>query len=481
RFGWVYDLIRGYAVGRDDRFVAAFARVLADWDANNPPFRGPGWACGQETSIRAIAIRYAEAAFAGAPGWSAETQQIVNRILWWSGERVNDGIGYALSQRNNHGLSEAVGLLALGDRFRSAVPVAADWFRRGRALAHRLVGEQFASDGWYIQHSFTYARLAADQAVIADRILRSAGEPGLDPAARQRLAAFGRLIAAVIDPASGEVPNHGASDGAFVHPITLGGYRDFRPILTAVTAITGERLRADVTADDEVLSWLGAAPPPRCPSPTVAVESGPSGWAVARGGPALVFVRAGQYRTRPGHVDPLQVDVRWEGRELIVDAGTYSYNGGRGWRNALSGAAVHNTPIVDDRPPGLKGPRFLWYRWPDARLGSVATDPPRITAEIPGRVRRTVTVTDAAVTIEDEVLSPRWRRARCVWLLHPDADPALVHGADRVVGATEDDPAGWFSPRYAVRIPSRYLLTERSGPGPFFQRIVIGQATGSEM
>src|SRR5690606_17608196 len=101
------------------------------------------------------------------------TGRSVEEVLGFSGERINDAIGYALSQRNNHAISEAAGLIALGVRLRDVHPAAGAWLRRGERLLNRLVPEQFARDGWYIQHSFTYMRLAVDQCVIAERVLRS--------------------------------------------------------------------------------------------------------------------------------------------------------------------------------------------------------------------------------------------------------------------------------------------------------------------
>lgn len=111
RFGWVYDLVRGYLLTRDPRYRAAFVERFVDWWAANPPMTGPHWSCGQETAIRAIAMLYAEANLdLGDDG------RTVIDALGASGERIRDAIGYALSQRNNHGLSEAVGLLAIGDQ-----------------------------------------------------------------------------------------------------------------------------------------------------------------------------------------------------------------------------------------------------------------------------------------------------------------------------------------------------------------------------
>ncbi|MBW3656190.1 MAG: heparinase II/III family protein, partial [Gemmatimonadetes bacterium] len=412
---------------------------------------GPHWSCGQETAIRAIALLYAEANLPHTPG--------VAGVLAQSGERIADALGYAVSQRNNHAISEAVGLLALGARFRGQHPRAEAWLRRGRRWVARLVREQFADDGWYVQHSFTYLRLALDQCVAAERALRHEGR-ALSPAAAARLRAGAELLLTVMEPETGHVPNHGASDGAFVHPITLAEYRDFRPVATAAGALWGLPLPANVAPDRETLAWLGLDTPAAGRPLGDGLRVGTSGWAAARAGGTAVFLRAGRYTSRPGHIDPLHLDVRMDGREVVVDPGTYAYNAPPPWRNGLAGAAAHNGPLVDGLEPGVRGPRFLWYLWPEARLVSAgpAGDGYELVAEIPGTVRRVVRVLPGEVVVDDTVLRPGARQARVFWLLHPDADPGQVQVAGGQTGiAVEGDPAGWFSPGYGVRLPSRFV------------------------
>src|SRR6478609_3933074 len=138
RFGWAYDLVRGWLLTQDPKYPAAFHRIVAGWLDASPPFRGPQWACGQETAIRAIALLHAEA---NLPATDAERARITT-LLAWSGERIADAIGYALSQRNNHGLSEAAGLIALGTRFGASHAAAAGWRKEGRRLVEREIVAQ---------------------------------------------------------------------------------------------------------------------------------------------------------------------------------------------------------------------------------------------------------------------------------------------------------------------------------------------------
>jgi hypothetical protein len=469
RFAWVYDLVRAHLLTGDRRWAEAFHTRFAQWRASNPPFRGAHWSCGQEASIRATALLYAEA---NLPA-DAEQAAALRGTLAATGERVADAFGYAVSQRNNHAVSEAVGLLLLGTRFAGQHPEAQRWRRTGERWTDRLVREQFAEDGWYVQHSFTYARLALDQCILAARVL---GGRGFSSGARERLRAAARLLLTVMDPATGTVPNHGANDGAFVHPATLAPYRDFRPVVTAACAVFGESLPRGVASDAEVLAWLGAAAPAEGPPLVDGARSGASGWAAVRAGETQVFLRAGRYRTRPGHLDALQVDVRHGGREVVVDPGTFSYNGPPPWRNALAAARLHNGPLVDDAEPGVRGPRFLWYLWPRAAVMEACATAGgwRLRAELAGRAERTVDVVPGRVEVRDRALGHRAVSIEVLWTLHPDAEPAMLRADAAVVeSAAEGRPEGWFSPHYGERLPSRTVRVRREGAGALAIRTTI--------
>ena len=69
RFAWAYELARGWLVTGDDTFVGALLAGVSTFLRSSPPFRGPHWACGQETAIRAVAWLWAEGACHGAPSF----------------------------------------------------------------------------------------------------------------------------------------------------------------------------------------------------------------------------------------------------------------------------------------------------------------------------------------------------------------------------------------------------------------------------
>jgi hypothetical protein len=457
RFGWCYDLTRGFALTNDEAFVRAFARNLRSWEDACPPFVGVQWACGQESSIRATAILHAEATFRHADALGAEDRARIARVLGRTGERVADAVEYALSQRNNHGISEAVGLLLIGIRLAGTHPEAHRWKETGADLLDRLIREQVAEDGWYIQHSFNYLRLVLDLLVV----VRRAGEEASAALSREamgRLAAATDLLSMALPRGTGIPPNHGANDGANVHPVTTADFRDMRPTVTAVRSLCGFPLADRDESDPETIALL-RVPPTRVGAgrePSDFLQAGASGWVVTEIGGVHAFLRAGRYRSRPGHHDALHLTFTVRGREVVVDPGSYRYNAKGLWRNPFAGPQMHNGPRSAREEAPVRGPRSLWLRWPRAEVErtNVSESAAEIVASDRAGWVRTVRVASGEVRVGDRHRGEATRRVRVGWCLAPGIDVEVVSavGADVERGsAKEGDPRGWSSPYYGRR------------------------------
>ena len=476
RFTWVYDLIRAHAVTGEPAYARAFFERLEGWMAANPPFRGVHWVCGQETAVRALAILHGLDAFAGTASAWPRAERVMATALAWSGERIADGIDYGASQRNNHGISESAALVHLGLRFERSHPAAAGWYRRGMRVLTEQILDQFADDGWYAQHSFTYLRVALEQVALTQRALLASGR-SLPAIALDRVARGVELLLEVTDASTGVAPNHGSNDGALVTRYSLAAYRDMRPVLTLACAVFGLAVPEDLEPDDAVLAWLGMDRPATSPPRGDGVATGSSGWASARLGPTHVFLRAGRYRHRPSHLDRLHVDVRHAGNEIIVDAGTFAYNRPPPWRNAMAAADLHNGPLVDGSTSGERGPRFLWYAWPASRLRIARHDGERILleADAPEGVCRRVILTREAVRIEDTTCSSSPRELSVHWLLAPGVPESVLDiecSRTTVRRGAEAGPAGWFSPSYGKRTATISTQARSVGPGARIATVV---------
>ncbi|MEQ1935546.1 MAG: heparinase II/III family protein, partial [Fimbriimonadaceae bacterium] len=177
------------------------AEILV-WKAANPPNQGVNWACGQETSFRMFALLWLASIL------DPEERDLITKLLPQHAERIEGAVEYAISQHNNHGLSETVALFLAGHTLPSH-PRAKIWREKGKRLFIKQVREQFTRDGWYCQHSHNYTRVALLDAVIAMRVARQFEDPlPEDVIDRFRMAA--KLLAGICR--DGKVPNYGAND-----------------------------------------------------------------------------------------------------------------------------------------------------------------------------------------------------------------------------------------------------------------------------
>jgi hypothetical protein len=468
RFGWAYDLIRGWILTGDDSYVRTLRDGLTTFLRASPPFRGPHWACGQETAIRAIALLWVEGACCEAPSFDDTARAQLVQALAWSAERIADAFGYARSQRNNHGLSEATGLIAIGARLAAMHPRAERWIERGQRSLERMIPDQIAPDGWYIQHSFTYARVALDQLTVARRALRAVGRD-LSARSQDRVRALIELTTACVDPACGDLPNHGANDGAYVLPLSTARYRDFRPALSAAAATFDTTLPADVEPDAETLAWLRATWPVRRERKQAPyVQTGSSGWAIATTAGARLFVRAGEYRSRPGHIDPGHIDLWIGGRPAAIDAGTFRYMAPPPWNNGLTAIEVHNTVSIAGLEAARRGPRFLWLSWPRAHIASARVEGDEVVIDIMNdswrargitHSRRCTLRPDGAVVIDEIHVNADFVGPVLVhWLLEDGAEVSMTSSSNASETEMRGDPTstrGWASEAYGVKRPVR--------------------------
>ena len=84
-------------------------------------------------------------------------------------------------------------------------------------------------------------------------------------------------------------------------------------------------------------------------------------------------------------------------------------------------------------------------------------------AEVPDLVRRTVRVERERVHVDDLILTSTASSIAVRWLLHPSADPSLMHidGDSTTHAARESEVMGWYSPAYGVRLPASWIEVQR--------------------
>jgi hypothetical protein len=506
RFGWAFTLGRAYHASQNEKYAETFWRDFETFTDANPPCLGPHWMSGQEAALRLMAFVWAGQVFAESPASTAERKSRLAASVAAHAARIPPTLVYARSQHNNHLLTEAAGLLTAGLALPDH-PDAARWSALGWRWLNDGLRSQIDSYGEYAQHSTNYHRLMLQVVLWANALCSNDLSRSRWP--RQTLDAVGRSVhwlLSLLDPASGWTPNLGANDGAYIFPLTVLPFSDYRPVAHAAA-----RVFLDYTLPrgpwDEMALWFSAQDRgakmldlPRYVGDQI---YGKESWA---------YLRTAQFTSRPSHEDQLHLDLWWRGLNVTPDAGTYLYNAPAPWDNALTTAFVHNTVTVDGRDQFTRAGRFLYLDWVNAyRTSEIAADP-EVLQRVRGRYRgngyrhtRTVTAfANGHWQVDDEILRLSLRQkhltARLHWLLpdYPwrvesresgvtvvlesphgpikisivydsrlttnDSIFSLVRAGETIFGSSTPDPTrGWTSPTYGVKIPALSLAAVVQG------------------
>lgn len=488
RFPWAFALARAYGRTGDMRYADAFWRLFFDWCEKNPPNAGPNWMCGQEATFRLMAVVFA----AEACGIPEKQRDGLVRFIVATGQRIAANLDYALSQKNNHGVSECVGLITTA----LLVPEfaeSADWLARGLRELEAQLAELVYEDGGFSQHSLIYHRVLLHDLCWCRRRLTAAGRTSpawLDAAGRRALDFLMRLV----DPVTGQAPLYGANDGANVLPLAETGFLDMRPVVQMAAAVHRSELPLPEGPWDEAAAWLVPewSALKRVPWPVV-----PARWyARAAGcfqltdGADRLFLRCPEnFRHRPGQADMLHVDITHAGRPVASDGGSFSYNSPERF-TVLGQAAHHNVLTVDGREPLEKFNRFLYLPWPKGEAS--AEEPGGFRASHDGyaalgvKWTRTVSqregggwlVRDRVTGAGGRALQWHWRLANRPWSVAGDS-VAVADDAGRyriswrssipakvsLVRADAASAYGWWSPHYGKTEPACALRLEVRAPG----------------
>lgn len=425
RFDWSLPFAQRARLG--DRSVRdRLNNWIADWLASNPPYRGPNWKCGQEASIRVMHLATAALILGEDHAPTKGFRDLIRLHM----QRIAPTMSYALAQDNNHGVSEAVALFVGGTILSDmGEPGATEWERTGRRRIEERAARLIGADGSFSQYSVNYHRLVLDAFCLAEVWRRRHGRAPFSTIWQQRLRVASEWLRRITDPRTGDAPNLGANDGARLLSLADTDYRDYRPTVQTATALfAGRRAFSEAGVWDHAAVWLGIELPNDVADPPISDSGGDGGFAVLRRGEALAVLRYPHFRFRPSQADSLHLDLSYRGRNVLRDAGSFSYNSGAEWIDYFNGTRAHNTIEFDGRDQMPRLGRFLFSDW----LATDALEPIRETARETSfaagyrdrwgaRHFRRVRLFDDGLCVEDAVSGfskcavLRWRLAPGQW------------------------------------------------------------------
>jgi hypothetical protein len=360
RFDWTLTFAQRAILG-EAAAIDQMNEWIADWCQKNPAYKGSNWKCGQEASIRVMHLATTALMLDQASQPLPGLVHLVEAHL----KRIAPTISYALAQDNNHGTSEAAALFIGGSWLaREGDTRGESWARKGRDLLENRVASLVAGDGSFSQYSLNYHRVLLDTLSIVEIWRREFELARFSDGFYDRARAATDWLCAMIAPQSGDGPNLGANDGAWLMPLAATDYRDFRPSAQIASGLFRNQAAYAGSGDwDAPLEWLGLPIAAEASAPGGSKLFDGGGYAVLKNQNAVAIVRYPRFKFRPSHADALHVDLWIDGSNRLRDGGTYSYSTERRWLDYFAGSEGHNTIQFDghDQMPRLG--RFLFGDW----------------------------------------------------------------------------------------------------------------------
>lgn len=502
-----------------DRYAEFAAAQLRSWMRENPFLSGVHWTSGIEVGIRLISWVWIRRLLAEWPGIGALMDENPDflRQLFHHQEYLAQ-LGSHGSSANNHIIAEEAGQFAACCAF-PFFPESQRWRDHAATVLQREARLQTFDSGLNRELATSYHILVLELFLAAAVEGEASGHP-LGSAFWHSICSMTDALAAVID-ARGRPPRQG--DGDQGRGLLLDD-PDANPV-TALLA-TGAAFfdvcdwwPTVVDPDLRTLLWrhLAASPMPSGTRPATMPnlfadagmvllrdKAGTSEeiWCRADHGPHGFLSIAAH-----AHADALSVELRCGGVEILVDPGTYTYQGEANWRSYFRSTVAHNCLELDGKDQSVSGGPFLWLKsagselisatgldgGPEAVWHAAHDGYSRLTPN--ARHQRTVRLSRGSgrLVIEDFVQCAGTHDGRLAFHLGPEVDCYLDGVVAQLSWDTEDGrrratmrlpqelswaavkgqtepPLGWYSPSFGSKIPVTTLIG--TGPIPGGQSLV---------
>jgi len=356
---WVV-LARVYASTRAPRFLDQLVRELASWRRANPIGLGINWTSAMEAAIRIHSLVWVAGFLRGST--DGVLSQVAHAIYEHAAFVARHRSRF--SSANNHLLVELSGLivaaLALGGELRGL---------HAPALARltRELDRQIFADGVDAEMATHYHVFVLEALLLVAYLQRAHAGPSADlEAVIHRMADY--LGAIRCD--DGSLLQQGDDDDGCILAFLRTRHADQ---LLAAAAALGTRRRPGDTRQPGALEgafWLagGTTPSPAVARPPRSRWFANSGQVVLRCARLHASLDVGPFGfgslAAHAHCDALSIALAVDGRRLLVDRGTYRYNGDLRERDRYRLTAAHNTAQIGSLEQASPSGPFLWSRRP---------------------------------------------------------------------------------------------------------------------
>ncbi len=367
---------RAYWLTGEERFAAAWAEQGRSWLDQNPPEIGVNWRSNLEHALRILNWWVALAFFLRSEHVSDDLVcRLVGTMILKARHILGDLDYSQINMPNNHLLGDAMGLAIMG-LLLPTLKEADAWRDVGLETMWQEASRQIYPDGASFECAISYHRFVAYFFLVVTRLCDRC-DVTVPDVVRQRLEGMFDFVMHLRRP-DGSMPSLGDWDDGRTVILSEQPLGDFRPMLStgAVLFARPDFAWAAGKLDEETIWLLGPeaaerfnqlhATPPNATSR--AFRTG--GYFISRSAwdrdAHYALIRNGPFESHT-HADLLNVELAAGGQPILVDPGTYTYNGPWQWRTYFRSGGAHNGFLVDGRPQTYAHRIFRWVFPPRAK------------------------------------------------------------------------------------------------------------------
>lgn len=427
---------------------------ISRWIQKNPFLYGPHYISVMECGLRIPVLFYCLKLIDDIK----QIKIVFNAIFlhgWWISKRLS-----LYSSLGNHTIAESVGLIFAGSIFYDHKK-AKRWLKKGIQILKKELSHQFLEDGGPAEQSFHYHRFVLDLYWLAIDFLEKNNLYDCLKLKSRLIRAEKFLLA--FQAQNGNVYSIGDSDDGFaIAPMV----KPKKPIINYMK----KKIRIFKNSGYTIINSANRI--------QLIFDHGPLGM------PPLY---------NHGHADALSIILNINGKQILVDPGTYKYNGAPEWRRYFKGTRAHNTITIDGFDQSVQETGFIWSHPYNVELLGFSENADQFLVnamhdgyerlEEPVRHKRDILFFDnRCFLIKDSFVGKGVHEFEINFHLHPNVDLIkqnswwqiknedtkiyirLIESGDFVTICGSKDPIhGWYSPSYGTRFKCNVMSCKKKG------------------
>lgn len=316
-------------------FATEVQRRIYSWIDDNPFAHSINWASGLEVAVRSISWTITLALLKQA-GFDLFQDSKIKRSVWEHALYLEADLSVDKVVRSNHLIGEAAGLFLLSSLY--SFPEALRYQKRARQILESEIIAQTFDDGATREATSWYHQFVTHFFDLSNRVAQITQEP-LSSAFQTRLRAMKEYLAALMVP-NGELIRYGDADDGWA--LDLG-----------------------VHSEEWMAQLFGEAVSNRTEQHSRKFSS--SQQVVLRSENSFAFMRAGEFGwggegfSSHAHEDQLSPILYLDGLPVLVDPGTFVYNGDPEGRRKYRGVEAHNGLLIGASSGAEQRLNFGWH------------------------------------------------------------------------------------------------------------------------